>query len=563
MSAPAEAPTEARKSAKADHHPAPVFIAALDVGTTCVRCFVMDEKCEVRGSAADAVKLLNPQPGFFEIEPEALWLKIVTVINEAVKGEANFYYFSKQTFELCSLSAANLKPEDVTCLTISTQRCTFLTWDHRSGEYYHNFITWKDVRADDFVEQWNSGWTKRLLNGFSYALFLLTRQARFLAASVLKLMNGQVMPRLLYETMRNKRLSQALNQNKARVELLDSWILYKLRSGNGQKPEVEHITDVSSSTATGLYDPFTLSWSPLMSWLFGLDPKILPRVVDNSYKDYGQVHPSALGPAWSRTSIPIAASVSDQTAAMWGSQCFVKNDVKITMGTGAFLNLITGSKCHAALTGIYPLVAWQMHNKPIYCIEGASHDFGTVVTWAQSCELFENPSQTSDIAESVTDTNGVFFMPAFSGLGPPVNDYRSATGFIGLTPSTTKAHMVRALLESIVFRLVQLIEAAEQETSQKLEIIRVDGGVSRNDFVCQFLADLSQLQVERAENAESSIMGATFMAGINQGIWSGVEDLKRFRRVERVFKPRLKVYEHIAARMDKWSRAIARFSDWY
>ncbi|KAH8251105.1 hypothetical protein KR026_011590 [Drosophila bipectinata] len=521
-----------------------VFIAALDVGTTCVRCFVLDERCAVRGSAVDAVKLLNPQPGFFEIDPEALWRKIVQVINQAVQD-------------------AKLKPTDITCLTISTQRCTFLTWDHRSGEYYHNFITWKDLRADELVDQWNTSWTRRTMNGFSYALFLLTRQSRFLAGSVLKLMNGQVTPRLLYEILNNKRLRHALSHKKARVELLDSWILYKLRSGNGKDTEVEHITDVTSSTATGLYDPFTLSWSPLISWLFGLDTKILPRVVDNGYKGYGHVHPSSLGPEWTRTRVPIAASLSDQTAAMWGSQCFAKNDVKVTMGTGAFLNLITGPQCHAAITGMYPLVAWQMEKKAIYCIEGASHDFGTVVTWAQSCELFQDPKDTAAMAESVTDTNGVFFMPAFSGLGPPVNDYRSATGFIGLTPSTTKAHMVRALLESIVFRLVQLIEAAEQETSQKLEIIRVDGGVSRNDFVCQFLADLSQLQVERAENSESSIMGAAFMAGINHGIWSRVEDLKCFRQVERVFNPRKKVYETIASRMDKWSRAIARFSDWY
>ncbi|KAH8234785.1 hypothetical protein KR032_003158 [Drosophila birchii] len=527
------------------------FIAALDVGTTCVRCFILDEGCVVRGSAVDAVRLLNPQPGFFEIEPESLWRKIVNVIRQAVRD-------------------AKLTPADITCLTISTQRCTFLTWDHHTGDYYHNFITWKDLRADKLVDEWNSSWTKRSMNGFSYALYLLTRQSRFLAGSVLKLMNGQVTPRLLYEIKHNKRLREGLHRKRARLELLDSWILHKLRAGTGQDRDVnvEHITDVTSCTATGLYDPFTLSWSPLISWLFGIDTKILPRVVDNAYKGFGHVHPTALGPDWADTKIPIAASLSDQTAAMWGSQCFKKNDVKVTMGTGAFLNLVTGPKCHAAITGMYPLVAWQLKEKErqenaIYCIEGASHDFGTVVTWAQSCELFENPADTAAIAESVSDTSDVFFMPAFSGLGPPVNDYRSASGFIGLTPSTTKAHMVRALLESIVFRLVQLIEAAEQETSQKLEMIRVDGGVSRNDFVCQFLADLSQLRVERAENAESSIMGATFMAGLNHGIWRSVEDLKCFRHVERVFEPRPKEHAKIVARMDKWSRAIARFSDWY
>lgn len=552
MSAPpkvAAKPAGAAKDSQDSGPGSPAFILALDVGTTCVRSFVLDEQCEVRGSAVDAVELLNPQPGYFEIEPESLWRKIVGVITQAVKN-------------------AQLTPPDITCLTISTQRCTFLTWDHRSGEYYHNFITWKDLRADELVDQWNASWTKSSMNWFSYALFLLTRQSRFLAGSVLQLMNGQVTPRLLFEIMNNKKLKQALMQKKARVELLDSWILHKLRTGSSRDKDVEHITDVTSSTATGLYDPFTLSWSPLISWLFGINSKILPRVVDNGYSGFGHVHPTAFGPDWANTEIPIAASLSDQTAAIWGSQCFQKNDVKVTMGTGAFLNLVTGDRCQAVISGMYPLVAWQFKKSTrqqgaVYCIEGASHDFGTVVTWAQSCELFDSPANTSDIAQSVPDTNDVFFMPAFSGLGPPVNDYRSASGFIGLTPSTTKAHMVRALLESIVFRLVQLIEAAEKETSQKLHMIRVDGGVSRNDFVCQFLADLSRLRVERAENAESSIMGATFMAGINHGIWRDVDDLKRFRKVERVFEPRPKEYETIANRMDKWSRTIARFSDWY
>ncbi|SPP77126.1 putative glycerol kinase 5 [Drosophila guanche] len=537
-------------STTADDAPAPpAYIAALDVGTTCVRCFVLDDKCLVKGQAVDAVELLNPQPGFFEIEPESLWRKIVNVITLAIRD-------------------AKLKPTQITCLTISTQRCTFLTWNHKTGEYYHNFITWKDLRADALVDQWNSSWTKRSMNGVSYALYLVTRNHRFLAGSVLKLMNGQVTPRLLFEMAHNQCLKQALRENKARVELLDSWILHKLRSGNGKDTSVEHITDITSSTATGLYDPFTLSWSPLISWLFGFDTKILPRVVDNGYKGFGHVHPAAFGSDWEDTCIPIAASLSDQAASMWGSQCFSKNDVKVTMGTGAFLNLITGSECRAAISGMYPLVAWQIKNKSknqgaVYCIEGASHDFGTVVTWAQSCELFKKPDETSLIAESVPDTNDVFFMPAFSGLGPPVNDYRSASGFIGLTPSTTKAHMVRALLESIVFRLVQLIDATEKETSQKLKMIRVNGGVSRNDFVCQFLADLSRLKVERAENTESSIMGATFMAGINHGIWKDVEDLKCFRKVERVFEPRPKVHEKVVERMDKWCRAIDRFSDWY
>ncbi|XP_065360323.1 putative glycerol kinase 5 [Calliphora vicina] len=519
------------------------YIAALDVGTTTVRCFVLNEKCEIKGSAVEAVELLNPQPGYFEIEPEGLWRKIVRVIQNAVKN-------------------AQILPAQISCLGISSQRCTFLSWNHLTNEYFHNFITWKDLRSDGLVDKWNNSLTLKTINGLAYALYLLTRSNRFLAGSVLKMMNGQVTLRLLYEIQNNLRLKEALKTNSARIELLDSWILYKLRSGNGQNPRVEHITDITSCTATGLFDPFLLDWSPMMKLVFGIDSSLLPKIVNNSYKHFGHINPADFGSEWQNCNIPITSSISDQAAAIFGSQCFSKGDVKITIGTGAFLDLITGNKCHASLKGMYPLVAWQF-DKPTFCVEGAAHDMGTVIAWGQNCGLFVDPAETSSIAESISDTNGVYFVPAFSGLGAPINDHKAASGFIGVTPSTRKAHLIRALLESIVFRLVQLSETAEEETGQKLKILRVDGGVSRNNFVCQFLADASGIHVERARNPESSIMGATYAAGINYGLWKSFDDVSKFRDIERIFEPKKENFQAIRDRMNVWLKAIDRFGHWY
>ncbi|XP_011195724.2 putative glycerol kinase 5 [Zeugodacus cucurbitae] len=526
-----------------------VYIATLDVGTTTVRCFITNDKCEVLGSATERVDLLNPQPGHFEIEPESLWAKIVAVINKAVRQ-------------------AHLRPCDINSFGLSTQRCTFLTWNHETQEYYHNFITWKDLRANALVAQWNNGLVIKTLNSVSYALYLVTRSNRFLAASVLKMMNSQVSTRLLHEVQTNTRLQQALKRNEARVELLDSWILYKLRSGNGLQTNIDHITDITSATATGLYDPFTLCWSPLGKLLSGIESGLLPKVVDNGYTDFGHIHPNALGPEWHNSCVAIRASISDQTAAMWGSQCFERGDVKITLGTGAFLNLITGSTCHASIMGMYPLVAWQFRNakaqaRTVYCVEGASHDIGTVIEWARQCGFFNDPMETSAMAQTVPDTNGVYFIPAFSGLGPPINNPRAATGFIGITLSTTRAHLVRAILESIVFRIVQLCETVETESKYTLKLLRVDGGVSRNDFVCQHLADATGIRVERATSIESSILGAIYMVGYNMGLWNSFRNLHKFRQIERTFEPRAQNYLPIRERMADWMKAVKRFENWY
>ncbi|XP_013115565.2 putative glycerol kinase 5 [Stomoxys calcitrans] len=520
------------------------YIAALDVGTTSVRCFVLNEKCEIIGSAVEGVELLNPQPGFFEIEPEGLWDQIVRVMQNAVTN-------------------AQLQPSQIACLGISTQRCTFLTWNHKTQEYFHNFITWKDLRSDALVDEFNNGLTLKTINGVSYTLYLLTRSSRFLAGSVLKMMNGQVTLRLVYEMQNNKRLREGLKRKCVRIELLDSWILYKLRSGNGKNPNVDHISDVTACTATGLFDPFILDWSPMIKMISGIEISLLPKIVNNSYTDFGHINPVDFGPEWQNCQIPITASISDQCAAIFGSQCFSKGDVKITMGTGAFLDLITGSSCHASIKGMYPLVAWQYGKNTTFCVEGAAHDMGTIITWGQNCGLYSNPAETSAIAESISDTNGVYFVPAFSGLGAPINDHKAASGFIGITPSTQKAHMVRALLESIVFRLVQLVETAEAETQTKLKILRVDGGVSRNDFVCQFLADATGIYVERSSNAESSIMGASYAAGINFGLWQSHQDVAQFRTIDRCFVPNIKKHSPIRERLKVWLKAVERFSHWY
>lgn len=279
------------------------------------------------------------------------------------------------------------------------------------------------------------------MHGVSRCLYLFTRSKRFLAGSVIKMMNAQTTLRLAWMIQNNKQLQAAIERKTALFGTLDSWLLYRLRQGKHLDREVEHISDVTSCSATGLYDPFTMQWAKWALSLFSIEANMLPRVVDDSYK-IGCTDKDLFG-----HEIPITCSVNsfsvcvgvkqfmilslfiqigDQSASMWGSCCFDKGDIKVTLGTGSFLNVNTGSECSASIYGLYPLVAWQYEdyneNKTelVYCIEGASNDTGSIIQWAINFGLFKDPSESAAIAESVDDSEDIYFVPAFSGLGVSV-----------------------------------------------------------------------------------------------------------------------------------------------
>lgn len=518
------------------------YIASLDVGTTTIRCFIFDTDLKIRGAATERVHLLNPQPGYFEIDPTDLWESIVVAITNAIRE-------------------ARLTAADITCLGISTQRCSFITWDKDTEEYFHNFITWKDLRADSLVKQWNSSIRLRLLNSAAYVLYLITRSKRFLAGALLKLMNGQITLRLLWQMKNNERLKSAIERKTALCGTLDSWLLYKLRKVRGSKEAVEHISDITSCTATGLYDPFTLGWAGWALNMFSINPEILPRVVESNY-NFGYVHESIFGER-----IRITCSMSDQSCSLWGSNCFADGDIKMTLGTGSFMNVYTNKYCHASVHGLYPLVAWQFRrngvNDTVFCIEGSVNDTGSMINWAINFGLFDDPARSSSIAESVPDSDGVYFIPAFSGLGPPINDMQAGTGFIGLRSSTRQPHLVRALLESIAFRIAQLFYCTSSETNYKFSRIKVDGGVSKNDFLCQTLADITGVRVERSKFSESSALGAAFVAGLNANIWPSQTHLEKFYSIDKVFLPREEMKCKYMQLIGEWEQAVERFKKWY
>uniref|UniRef100_A0A3Q3X6F1 Glycerol kinase 5 n=1 Tax=Mola mola TaxID=94237 RepID=A0A3Q3X6F1_MOLML len=417
---------------------------------------------------------------------------------------------------------AGVQMHQIKALGISTQRGTFTTWDRRTGVPFHNFISWQDQRAADLVKSWN-----RSLMKFVY---FLTRLKRSLAASLIVFSTQHVTFRLVWALTHYR---QAVAEGNCCFGTIDSWLLFKLTKGR------IHVTDYSNASTTGIFDSYQMCWSQLLCSLVSLPLSIFPKM-------------------------------ADQQAAMFGECCFDIGDVKITMGTGTFMDINTGSKPHTSVAGLYPLVGWKIGSEVVYLAEGNAADTGTAIKWAQKLELFADVQDTSAMAYSVSHSDGVCFVPSFSGLQAPLNDPKACASFMGLKPSTTKCHLVRAILESITFRNKQLYETMLRETCIPITKIRVDGGVSSNDFIMQLTADLFGTKVARPQHYEMSCLGAAFVAGLEVGFWTSREQLKKLQSSDEVFLPRGALKNGACRRngdyipvFQSWERALRRSMNWY
>ncbi|CAH1393847.1 unnamed protein product [Nezara viridula] len=508
------------------------FIASLDIGTTNVRCIIYDQSGKIKAQSRSCVQLLITQPGFVEIVAEKLWETVLDVIYNSV-------------------GVANIKFEDISCFGLSCQRNSFMLWNKNTGKGYHNFIAWNDIRAEEIVDKENSSIKMKIFRLFSRGLFFITRNPRFLLGSMYKLTNAQIAPRLLWVITHNHQVANDLCKDSVAFGTIDTWLLYKF---SGKKL---HVTDVSNASATGLFDPFLLTWSYWPFKLFGIPMKMFPNIVDSAGHHFGSVDKSIFG-----VPIPLCCSIADQSASLIGSGCFRWGDTKVTLGTGTFLNVNTGDQPHTSFNGLYPLVAWKFNEELVYMAEGASNDTGVVLQWAQRLGLLDDLKDSEDMAYSAKDNHGVYFVPAFSGLQAPINDATAATGFIGLKLTTLRPHLIRAILEGIVYRVFHLFQSFYDETDFNPRCIRLDGGVSGNEFVSQILADILNLTVKRSESEEISALGAAFLAGLSSGFWKEKQELYSLMGCYHTFYPRKPYVDYYNEEFGKWCKAVDRFTKW-
>lgn len=507
------------------------YVLALDIGTTVIRGHVYDVASCVRGTSSKKLEILHPQPGWYEIDPHRLFDDTCSVIRD-------------------SIAAANIEASQLTCMGLATQRNTFVTWDRETGKVFHKMITWQDLRAANDVLTWNTSYTLKAMNSGAKFLHFFTRQKRHKAASVLRFMSAQVTMRLNWVLNNIPNLRHRALQDQVLFGCIETWLLWKLTK------EQVHATDYSCASATGIFDPFSVEWSPIVCGLINIPMSIFPQIRDTS-GNFGVVDASIFG-----APISIKSIVADQQGAMFGQCCFQVGDVKCTMGTGTFIDLNTGSAPHASIAGLYPLVAWKIGDEMTYMAEGQSADTGNVLEWARSVGLFEDVADTSTMAASVPNSGGVCFVPAFSGLQAPVNDDSAATSIIGVTLSTTKAHMVRAILEALAFRFKILYETIIKETKIPLSQIRVDGGVCNNNFLMQLMADVVNQAIDRSAHSDMTSLGAAFLAGLAAGVWKSKEELQFMRRTDRVFQPQ-PTWPAMRESFHLWERAMSRSLNWY
>lgn len=508
------------------------YIVSVDVGTTSIRCFVFDENGSMVSSDKAELTQLYPHQGWNELDPEEVWSKFQSVVKN-------------------SLQNINADASEVRAFGMATQRGTFVTWDKQTGKPFHNLITWKDLRADHLVKAWNNSWTMTAIRTGSYFLHMLTRNRRYQAGTVFKFLNGLVCIRLSWMLDHDEVLRKAAEQGTAAMGTIDSFILNRLTCGK------LHATDYSNVCVTGLFDPYSFRVVEWMSDMLSIPKSLHPEIKD-SVGDWGSIHADIFG-----AEIPIRCIVSDQGASLFGSFCFQPSDVRLTMGTGSFLSFNTGDLPHSSITGLYPIVAWKIRDETVFFAEAQASDTATVIDWCRNIGLFDEYDEINDIVSSVKNSQDVFFVPAFSGIQAPVNDETVATGFIGVKPSTTKKHLLRAAIESLGFRVYQMCLLMYQETGHVIETMKVDGGVSRNDFLMQLISDLTLVKIERPSSVETAGLGAALMAGIEIGMWKSRDDLTHLMKVERTFTPDENRWLEYAPLYNSWKNAVERLAHWY
>ncbi|XP_017709694.1 putative glycerol kinase 5 isoform X2 [Piliocolobus tephrosceles] len=435
-------------------------------------------------------------------------------------------------------------------LGISTQRGTFITWNKKTGNHFHNFISWQDLRAVELVKSWNNSLLMKIFHSSCRVLHFFTRSKRLYAASLFTFTTQQTSLRLVWILQNLIEVQKAVEEENCCFGTVDTWLLYKLTKGS------VYATDFSNASTTGLFDPYKMCWSGIITSLISIPLSLLPPVRDTSH-NFGSVDEEIFG-----VPIPIVALVADQQSAMFGECCFQTGDVKLTMGTGTFLDVNTGNSLQQTIGGFYPLIGWKIGQEVVCLAESNAGDTGTAIKWAQQLDLFTDAAETEKMAKSLEDSEGVCFVPSFNGLQAPLNDPWACASFMGLKPSTSKYHLVRAILESIAFRNKQLYEMMKKEIHIPVTKIRADGGVCKNGFVMQMTSDLINENIDRPVDVDMSCLGAASLAGLAVGFWTDKEELKKLRQSEVVFKPQKKCQEYEMS-LENWTKAVKRSMNWY
>ncbi|MFL5608017.1 MAG: glycerol kinase GlpK [Gemmatimonadaceae bacterium] len=488
-------------------------ILALDQGTTSSRAIVFDRAGSVMAVAQKEFPQLFPKPGWVEHDPRDIWSTQAGVAAEV-------------------LTKANIEAADVAAIGITNQRETTLVWDRETGQPVHNAIVWQDRRTAGICDRLRARKLDRVIRRKTG----LVLDAYFSATKV----------QWILQNVKGARARA--QRGELAFGTVDSWLVWNLTGG------AVHVTDVSNASRTMLYDIRKGSWDDELLSIFGVPRSMLPEVRSSS-EVYGS---STLFGA----PIPIAGIAGDQQAALFGQACTTPGMVKNTYGTGCFMLMNTGTKPIASKNNLLTTVAWKVGDRTEYALEGSIFIAGAVVQWLRDgLEVIRSSAEVEALAASVPDANGVYLVPAFAGLGAPHWDPYARGTIVGLTRGSTKAHLARAALDGIALQVMDVLKAMEADAGIKLKELRVDGGASANNLLMQLQADLLNVPVVRPKIAETTALGAAYLAGLAVGYWKNQAEIARQWQVDARFTPAMSP----AARKKMavgWARALTRAKGW-
>lgn len=493
----------------------PPTVLALDQGTTSSRSILWNQAGEIVSSAALEFAQHYPRPGWVEHDPEEIWTSQLATAKAA-------------------LAQARIEPGDVRAIGITNQRETTVLWEKATGRPVANAIVWQCRRSAEMCEVLKRDGLESLFRERTG----LTIDAYFSGTKVRWLLDE--IPGLRARARRGEVL----------MGTVDSWLLYRLTGGR------VHATDYSNASRTLLYNIHRLDWDDEILALLDVPRAMLPEVRP-SCGVFGETDPSIFGAA-----IPIAGIAGDQQAALFGQTCFETGSAKNTYGTGCFVLVNTGTEARRSASGLLTTIAWGIDGKVEYALEGSVFIAGAAVQWLRDgLGIIRDAAETQALALEAKDNGGVYFVPAFVGMGAPYWDPFARGTILGLTRGTTRAHLVRATLESIAYQTRDVIESMERDAGVSVPELRADGGATANGFLMQFQADVLGRPVVRAAVAETTALGAAFLAGLATGVWSGRGDLLGRIRAGDRFEPDMDPGERERL-FARWKRAVERAAGW-
>ncbi|MCI6654632.1 MAG: glycerol kinase GlpK [Clostridium sp.] len=485
------------------------YILALDQGTTSSRCILFDKQGNICSMAQKEFEQIYPHAGWVEHDPMEIWASQLSVATEAI-------------------SKIGATGENIEGIGITNQRETTIVWNRHTGEPVYNAIVWQCRRtAERIKDMVKNGWSDYIQKTTG-----LVPDAYFSASKIAWILDN-------VEGARKKAEAGDLL-----FGTIDTWLIWNLTKGS------VHVTDYTNASRTMMFDIHNLCWDEKILAYFGIPKSMLPKVCPSS-SVYGYTDSGILG-----CKIPIAGAAGDQQAALFGQCCFSEGEVKNTYGTGCFLLMNTGEQAVNSKNGLLTTIAASFENNVQYALEGSIFVAGAGVQWMRDeMDLFRDASETEKYADSVEDTNGVYVVPAFTGLGAPYwNPYARGT-IVGLTRGCKKEHFVRAVLEAMAYQTYDILKIMEKESSVDIVSLKVDGGASKNNFLMQFQADVLDVNVLRPECVETTALGAAYLAGLAVGYWKDLEDIRNNWALSRSFEADMP-QELRKQKLDGWERAI-------